>query len=110
VAHLADWQAVYLARLKLSEEGAEPELPNPDPDELAVAHGYSESSPSESCAAFAKAREELTGYLRNVSAEAWDRAGVHPVHGRITFEGQVVHILAHDGYHFEYLATRLGPK
>lgn len=107
VAHLADWERIFYDRLSLTCGSVAPRLPNPDPEGLAMTNSYAASDPHERARAFAEARKETLGFLSGIEEADWDRIGIHPAHGKLTLESQFIHIMAHDGYHLEFLAKHL---
>ncbi|MDR3709723.1 MAG: DinB family protein [Capsulimonadaceae bacterium] len=107
IAHLADWEGVFQRRVKsmLSEET--PELEMGDQTQMAIDHDYAHSDPARELVRFRAARAELVEIFRGVSADAWERAGIHRNWGRLTVEGALEMIGAHDGYHAAQIAQWL---
>lgn len=107
LAHLADWDEVFLERAFASMAADEPMGTDPDAGDFATERNYGSSNPDESIGRFADNRASLLAFFSSLPAEDWSRATVHPRHGRMTLEAQAVHILGHDGYHLKYLTELL---
>jgi hypothetical protein len=107
VAHMADWEDIFFERMRLTVEVEEPLAPNPDETALSIEHKYSSSIPLEMVQLFAERRQKLIEFLKAREASEWHRTCIHPKNGSMTLEAQAVHVLGHDGYHFDYLARTL---
>src|SRR2546421_1901501 len=75
VAHLADWEGVWLDRSRRIAEQDQPELQSYDEGQWAIDHGDANLDVGEQQAKFRAGREELISYLRGLPLEAWDRSG-----------------------------------
>ncbi|MHB8635380.1 MAG: DinB family protein [Fimbriimonadaceae bacterium] len=106
-AHLADWEPVLLARLKGTLDNDKYVLPNSDPGDWAIEHGYAKSDPYESTESFRRARAETVALIRSMPNEAFKRVGIHPTRGHMTISDQVSAMLGHDMYHVEQVAQFL---
>jgi hypothetical protein len=49
--------------------------------------------------AWEKERLDLVNWLEGLPVEAWDRAGMHPLRGRITIRSEVAEMVGHDVEH-----------
>ncbi len=107
VAHLADWETVYLDRFARTLAEDVPTLLNYDETERAAEQGYSSADPTLSASVFAERRVQTVSFLRTVPEDRWARVGLHPQIGPMTLEVQVAHVAAHDGYHLEFLTANL---
>jgi hypothetical protein len=108
LGHLADWEAIFTVRLRQTLKGSLDELPNPDPWLLRETNHYAELHPREALERIRRNRVENLEFLKSLSDDEWDRAGLHPTRGPMTLEVQAIHMLAHDGYHFRQLLDLLG--
>lgn len=106
LAHLTDYEAVWMERLRRTREEEQPELPPVDRDRLAVDHDYAHSDAAQSRAAFRRQRTELVEYLRDLRPEDWQRVGhwAGPGGGPLTLEEQAAFVVIHDGYHTQQVA------
>jgi uncharacterized damage-inducible protein DinB len=99
VAHLADWEGVWLGRAHAFVEEDKPSLPGYDEGQWAIDHDYANASMQEQLAKFRDGRKEMVSYLRALSAEAWDREAVHGEWGEAKLADMVALVAGHDGYH-----------
>ena len=103
VAHLADWDGVFLTRLTdtLNQDNAV--LQGLDEGQVALDNDYAHADPAECLARHRAGRDRIAALLRGLSAEDWARVGNHTEVGPITVEAQAVLIAVHDGYHRQQL-------
>ena len=78
-----------------------------DPARWAEERQYSRNDPHEALAAFARRREDVLTLLRSLTAEDWQRVGVHPARGRLTLRGWVSSLAGHDDNHLDQLRRAL---
>lgn len=110
VAHLADWEGVFLGRLKQTRDEENAMLQGLDEGQIAIDHDYAHAEPQECLARYRTGRTQIVDLLRRLSPEQRERVGAHTEVGPISLEAQAVLIAAHDGYHrrqaVEWLAER----
>lgn len=99
VAHLADWEDVWLQRLGRTIHEDEPLLAWLDEGQIAVDRDYAHSDPHAGLARFRHGRQQVLELLGVAPESAWGRVARREQVGPMSFEDQVVLILAHDGYH-----------
>lgn len=99
VAHLADWDKVFLGRLVQTRDYDKPLLQGLDEGQVARDNDYAHADPAECLARYKGNRDEIVGFLRVLSPEQWARSANHTELGPITMEGQAALIAFHDGYH-----------
>lgn len=99
VAHLADWDKVFLGRMTQTRDSESPTLQGIDEGQVAVDNDYAHADPAESLARHKTNRAALVAFLRRLSPEEWERVGNHTELGPITLTAQAVLVGAHDGYH-----------
>ncbi len=102
VAHLADWDAVWLHRVQRICTEDNPQLPSVDEGEMAIANDYAGSSPEQSLARFAEARHELMEALRHCKPTDWSRTAVRVGVGELTLFEMAAMIAGHDAHHAAY--------
>jgi hypothetical protein len=107
IAHLADWNPIFLGRMKRTCEEAEPVLESIDEGALAVGHDYAHADPRECLARFRQGRATLVEFLRSLSEDALARIAHRPTIGAVTVETQAVFASGHDGYHLQQVAQWL---
>jgi hypothetical protein len=79
-----------------------------DPERRARERQYARNDASEALAAFRRRRGEVLAFLEALSPAQWQRAGIHPAHGRLTFEEWTAGAAGHDDNHLEQLRRALG--
>ena len=99
LAHLADWEAVFLKRLTQTRDEENPTLQGLDEGQIALDHDYAHADPQECLARYKTGRGKIVAFLRELSPDQWERVGTHTEVGPVTIDDQVVLIAAHDGYH-----------
>jgi hypothetical protein len=99
VAHLADWETVFLTRLTDTRDIEEAVLQGLDEGQVAMDHDYAHADPAECLTRYAAGRVKMVTFLRGLSLEQWARVGRHTELGPVTLGAQVVMVAAHDGYH-----------
>lgn len=106
VAHLADWEVVWLERATriLNEEN--PSLPSYDEGQWAIDHNYAALDVAEQLEKFHAGRARLADFLAGLTAVQWERAGAREF-GPITIFQQTAMILGHDGYHLKQICDWL---
>ena len=99
VAHLADWEGVFLGRLTQTRDEENATLRGLDEGQVAIENDYAHADPQECLTRYSAGREKIVAFLRRLSPEQWGRVGTHTEVGPISLEAQAVLIAAHDGYH-----------
>ena len=84
VAHLADCEVVYAHRMRQVIAEEDPTLVAFDQDAWAKNLGYARRKPKQSLETFRRVRAENYDLLRPLDEGAYQRAGNHPVNGRVT--------------------------
>ena len=107
VAHLADTDERALARTRRMLAEAEPQLPAYDPDALARERGYLQFDLKPEIERFARIRAEQVDLLSSLDDAAWQRAGHHDEHGRITVQQLAAHTAGEDLDHLAQIARLL---
>lgn len=107
LAHLADWEPIWLGRFQRMMDEDRPLLQGIDPDEVAVQNRYAEVDPHEACQRFREGREALVAFLEALTPEGWERPACHSQWGDITIEQLAILVLGHDGYHTQQLSEWL---
>lgn len=104
MAHLADWEPVFLERLTRMRAEDHPTLPGYDEGQWAIDHGYSQTDWREQARLFADRRRDLAAFLRACAPQDWARTADRPEIGILTIEAQALLIPLHDTYHLRQLA------
>ena len=104
LAHLADWEPIWLERIQRIVQEDSPVLPNIDEGKMAELNGYKTTPVDVSLANFTNGRVALVEYLQSLPDDAFTRSGVRPEIGTITVKDIATLVLAHDTYHIAQLA------
>ena len=104
LAHLADWEPIWLERIQRIVQEDSPVLPNIDEGEMAELNRYATTPVEVSLEKFATGRAALTAYLTSLPTDAFERSGIRPEVGTITVKDIATLVLAHDTYHIAQLA------
>jgi uncharacterized damage-inducible protein DinB len=107
LAHLADFELIYGARLLGMISADTPHLQAIDPAALARRSGYLGRAPEAELGRFAVRRADTLAALGRCSAAELERTGVHPRRGVITVADLVAGMLAHDTTHVGQIRQRL---
>ncbi|KAA0238606.1 MAG: DinB family protein [Dehalococcoidia bacterium] len=104
VLHLADAEMVASVQLRLIIAEEEPSLPAFDQDLWKRRLHYLWRDPEFALGLFQQARWANAELLQQCDAAAWQRAGLHPVHGLLTLARLVEHHALHAEEHADQVA------
>ncbi|MBS1723888.1 MAG: DinB family protein [Armatimonadetes bacterium] len=107
IAHVADWDPIFLQRVSRLRSEDNPMLESVDEGELAKERDYASQSPTQNLRRLEGSRPELVALLRSMSESEWDRVGHRGGIGDVTMFDLVVTILGHDGYHTKQAAENV---
>jgi uncharacterized damage-inducible protein DinB len=107
LAHLADWDPIWLERLTRIRTEDRPDLPSIDESQRCLDGDYAHADVAERQAAFREARGRLLVSLRALPPDDWDRWGQHSEWGSMSVSQLATLILGHDGYHLRQIAEWL---
>ena len=109
LAHLADWEPIWLERIQRIVQEDVPVLPNIDEGKMAELNGYKTTPVDVSLDNFTKGRAALVEYLQSLPDDAFARQGIRPEIGNISVKDIATIVLAHDTYHIAQLAKYTAP-
>ena len=107
IAHMADWEPIWLERIRRMADEDEPSLQGYDEGKLAIEHDYSHTRVAEQLLRFKEGRRATVAYLRELPAESWSRRGLHSEWKELNIANMAVLVLGHDGYHTKQIAEWL---
>jgi uncharacterized damage-inducible protein DinB len=110
LCHLRDFEAVFFERARLIVEQDYPDLPFPDPPQLARERRYNEQDVRTVFEEWTATRVDHLAYLEGLAEEDWERAGNHPVRGRYTLHDGLLLAAWHDVNHMEQMVKILAGK
>lgn len=107
IAHLADFDDVFLDRLRLAHESPGASVVSLDPDERAREKHYATRDVHHELDVFENRRRDLVDFLAGISPEDWQKKFHHPDLGDVTIESYANIILAHDLSHVSHASSYL---
>lgn len=110
LCHLRDFEALFLHRAQLTTSQDFPDLPFPDPDELARQNNYAGENPLTVFDAWQATRRDLLAFFATCPAEAWERTANHPTRGPFSLHQQLFLTAWHDVNHIEQITRILQEK
>lgn len=105
IAHVADWDVIWLQRLQRTREEDNPFLPSVDEGQVAAERNYAGQDPSANLDRLGKTRPLIVGFLRTLPEDAWDRTAHREFIGDLTLLQLAMTILGHDAYHIRQSTT-----
>ncbi len=107
ICHLADWEGVWLERMRRMASENNPELPSYDEGQWAIDHNYKEANAYEQIEKFVEGRQALVAFLKDLAPEQWERTGIHSQWGPISIASLATLVIGHDGYHAKQIVEWL---
>jgi hypothetical protein len=107
LAHLADWEPIWIERIRRMKVEDGPLLPNVDEGQLAIDRNYAASDPFASMARFREHRVLVFKRLSELSELDWSRTGEREFVGHVTLENLATMMLGHDAYHLKQIAETI---
>jgi uncharacterized damage-inducible protein DinB len=107
MAHLADWEGVWMERISKMATEENPHLQGYDEGQWAIDNDYAHLDVHEQQARFREGRARLLAYLRDLPSDQWQRSGLHTEVGPVTIASLAVLVLGHDGYHTKQISEWL---
>ena len=109
VAHLADWDQVFLGRLTQTRDADSALLQGLDEGQVAIENDYAHADPAQCLARYKANRAKTVSFLRALAPEQWAKSANHTELGSITLEAQAALIAFHDGYHRQQVVCYVSP-
>jgi uncharacterized damage-inducible protein DinB len=101
VAHLADFEDIFLDRMRSAQEFPGKTIVAYDPDQRAEEKHYATRNLHHEIEVFENRRRDTIEFLESLKPEEWGLAFKHPEYGDITIDEQVALMLGHDLTHLE---------
>ncbi len=105
VAHLADWDDIFLDRLRLANESPGATITTFDTDQRAAEKHYCDRDLHHELDVFENRRRDLVDFLSHLSAEDWNKQFKHPELGEMSIDEYANIIMAHDLSHLCHAAS-----
>ncbi len=110
VCHLRDTEEGFMSRFATIMAADNPPLSAPEPDRWAEERQYLRNDTALAVAAFRKRREDSLAFMTKLAPGDWERAGVHPVRGKVTLDAFLTLMAWHDDNHLDQLGRALEGK
>jgi uncharacterized damage-inducible protein DinB len=110
ICHLRDFELVFLERATLTVTQDMPDLPFPNPDEMAAERRYSEETAADAFAVWQTNRAKVLAFFKERQESDWERPAMHPRRGKLTLHDQLLLTPQHDTIHIEQLTRVLAEK
>ena len=108
VCHLRDAEEAFGSRFEqMLAMSVDIVLTGPGADRMAEDRQYLRNDTAQALATFRKRREETLQLFTKLGPAEWDKAGLHPVRGRISIDGFLALMAWHDDNHLDQLARAL---
>lgn len=104
VAHLADWDPIFIERIERTRDESNPLLPSVDEGALALERDYAHQDASQNLSRFSSGRKELVELVKSLPESAWDKRAHREFVGDIDMFQLVALIVGHDAYHLRQAA------
>ncbi|MFN8447054.1 MAG: DinB family protein [Anaerolineae bacterium] len=108
VCHLNDFEQIFFDRARRIVETDLPRLESVDQNALVRDNRYAEQSLAEALASYLSRRRAFIAFLRGLSAEQWQRKGIHYASGEVTLVDFVTNTTLHDVNHIGQILNALG--
>jgi hypothetical protein len=110
VCHLRDFEELFFYRARITMEQQHPDLPFPNPDQLATEKRYDEQQIESVLAEWQSIRANHIAFMKARTGSDWDRTGQHPVRGIMSLIDQLIVTAHHDTTHIEQIMRILMEK
>lgn len=111
ICHLADWEPIMLARMKVGVDTTGGAIQAFDEGQMAIDHDYASKDPMIVISDWEASRDKTIAFVEALSEEQMANEVVHPERGRMTVSDIANMIVCHDIYHLEQVASmRKHPK
>lgn len=110
VAHLADWDDIFIRRVERIRDEDHPFLESVDEGRLCEERNYAAQDGPANLKRLKESHPGLASLLRSLPDEAWERTAHREFVGDVTMAQLAAMILGHDAYHLrqaaDYVAMR----
>jgi uncharacterized damage-inducible protein DinB len=106
VCHLADFEVVYLDRMKRVIVESEPPLRGGDPDAFAARLAYTRRNLQEELDLIAGCRAQMTRILRTLETADFQRNGIHNEAGPLSLGELLRRVTKHLPHHIQFIEAK----
>lgn len=108
MCHLNDYETIFFDRARQIVETDLPKFGTVDHEALVTINDYAGQDFAGVLASYSAKRRVYVDFLRQLSADQWQRRGIHPSWGEITLVEHVINTTLHDVNHIEQIIKALG--
>lgn len=101
MAHLADWEHIFLQRMLRMRNEDHPTIEGMDEGQRAIDANYGSTDWREQTRVYRERRETTIAFLNTLPEKQWERTALRPEIGVITIEAQALLMTLHDSYHLQ---------
>lgn len=106
VCHIADFEPVYIDRMKRVIAQEKPTFFGGDPDLFAARLGYERRDVEQELQFIEICRQHMGAVLRSLRPEDFQRVGIHSESGEMTLEKLLTNITRHIPHHLPFIAEK----
>lgn len=106
ICHIADFEPVYADRMKRVIAEQQPKLASGDPDLFSASLAYDKRPVQDELDLIAVVRRQMAVILRTLTAEDFQRTGIHSSDGPLTLETLLKRITGHVPHHVQFIAEK----
>lgn len=107
VAHMADWEDLFLDRMRLAQEHPGSRIEVYDEGARAEEKQYATRDLQHELAVFENRRRDTLDFLKNLDPSEMSKTFMHPQRGEMTISDQAIMLLGHDLYHLDQTSQYL---
>jgi uncharacterized damage-inducible protein DinB len=108
LCHMADFEDIFIDRMRSMVNEEMPTFPSYNPDERVISQQYKARRFDEALVWFVDKRHEHLEYLKTLTGEQWQRRGIHTEFGETTVLEHAYNIVGHDINHMDQILKILG--
>ncbi|MGJ3239625.1 MAG: DinB family protein [Anaerolineae bacterium] len=107
LCHLRDFDIIFRERAIMMRDSEQPTLPAYDHEAMAVDRAYNQQNFAEVLGSLQSSRAQTHTVFAQLTAEQWERAGIHPERGTFSMTDAVMQVGLHDVTHIEQITRVL---
>ncbi len=108
LCHMADFEAIFLERMRRIVNEDRPTFAVYDADERVATQHYDARTLFEALLWFTERRMETEQFLRSLTPEQWQRTGIHPENGEMSVGDIAYNMICHDINHIDQIFKAIG--
>lgn len=110
LCHLRDFDQIFYQRAVMMLAEDKPQLPGYDHEALAIERAYQQDDLQDALKALQSSRERFIQFFASLTAQQWERGGVHPERESFTMTDAAMQVGLHDLDHLEQITRVLSRR